>query len=377
MFEDDHSSSAVRARRPRPRNSSFGIAALDGASDEQMNRRHRKGAKERVARDHQNRDRHPGGDLLQVARPDSSPHSKHGTGRRDRHSIIVKEEGVDRLGPPPGSDVSDGVHKGLADLTDELDDSSKGSLLMAEAEHLDLLPKTAAPGPVERKEVGGGFVLGDKVVSLISRVRGGLLVLELGHEGTVVGANGGGDSGEALRLLVQFVRGYDWLLAPCQVCTAASLASAKAAGLPSYNWGTRVRSLVTYLKPSRAKRELGLGDAGTVIGPGASLGKLAVRFDDCGEWSVWPNAICKAETYTTTVQERLFDSFCRGERVRSLTTAAGRRSQPARGEGPHSLVSGANGTVVGPGHKSGWLLVHFDSDERLWSLNSKNLQRCG
>lgn len=256
-----------------------------------------------------------------------------------------------------------------------------GCVYPGDADEIDSPKPQALPLLTHRKIPGGEFSLNDKVVSLISRVRGGVLVLELGHEGLVVGARGG-DSGEELRLLVQFTGGYDWLLPPCQLCALSSWASSKATrGSRMSTTGTRVRSLVTYMKPAKAKRDLWLGDAGTVIGPGASPGKLAVRFDEAGEWSVWPTAVCKAEAYSSIVQERLAGCYCRGDRVRTLAPAVGSRScdgaaiRPG-GQGSHMLNSGEQGTVVGPGHLLGRVLVHFDSDERVWSLRSDRLERC-
>lgn len=35
------------------------------------------------------------------------------------------------------------------------------------------------------------------------------------------------------------------------------------------------------------------------------------------------------------------------------------------------------GVVVGPGHDSGRLLVHFNSDDRVWSLTAESLMSSG
>jgi len=223
--------------------------------------------------------------------------------------------------------------------------------------------------------IGAGYSCGDRVHSLVSRVRGGLLVLELGHEGIVVGGyTGAGGTDEDVRLLVQFQKGFDWVLSPLQICLTDKLSAVKAAGLPGFTWGTRVRSLVTFLKPSSAQRELWLGDSGTIVGPGQTKGKVAVRFDDGGgEWSMWPSTICEADAYTAVVTERLAGGHCRGDRVRSVGQITGSRSGPS-GRVRLALDDGEEGTVIGPGHIAGIVLVHFDSDERVWSLPPGRLQ---
>mmetsp|Transcript_109248 Transcript_109248/g.309076 ORF Transcript_109248/g.309076 Transcript_109248/m.309076 type:complete len:478 (-) Transcript_109248:182-1615(-) len=228
--------------------------------------------------------------------------------------------------------------------------------------------------PLPKKKLAGGFSVGDRVQSLISRLRGGLLVLELGHEGTVVGVAMKGDPANAseddLRLLVQFKQGFDWLLSLRQICPVSTYPSTRAAGLPGgFNWGVRIRSLVTYLKPSGARKEVWLGDMGTVIGPGLVKGKLAVRFEDGrGEWSVWPPTICQAEAYNRAVAERLSSGLCRGDRVRARGQCKGDRNRVS-----YTLNDGEEGTVVGPGHAGDCLLVHFDSDERVWSMSPSQI----
>jgi hypothetical protein len=214
------------------------------------------------------------------------------------------------------------------------------------------------------------------VQSLISRLRHGATVLELGHEGTVVGLTGADSehktsSGKAdpnSRLLVQFKFGFDWLLMPHQVCHQSNFQSVTAAGLAGgFKWGDKVQSLIVKLHPSGAKRGLGLGEEGTVIGPGAANGKLAIRFgEDAGEWSLWPNAICKTEAYSTTMAARLPGGFRRGDRVKSkaLKVVSGGDS-----ESPTDLKDGQEGTVVGPGHLAGRLLVCFDGNLTAWSVD--------
>lgn len=337
-----------RLRRVRSRTERLegGIAALE-ASDEEDTRK-RRGAKDRCAptnaaqiRGHMSE----GGALGQPRLRKAKSMTETG---------ILSSDGGDHL-----------LGAGLADLADDLEHAQLASVV----------PKS--PTEQEGKvELGAGFNLGDKVVSLISRVRGGLMVLELGHEGVVMGKSGGGSTGEEFRLLVQFMRGYDWLLPPYQICPASTLPEAKAAGLPGYNWGTRVRSLVTYLKPDPARRDLALGDEGTVIGPGASPGKLAVRFDGSGEWNIWPKVICRTEDWNAAVQERLANGLCRGERVVPSAQVTGRRSGGRAASEVHTLGGADEGTVVGPGHKEGCLLVHFDADDRVWSLAADWLQRC-
>jgi len=204
--------------------------------------------------------------------------------------------------------------KGLSEMREQLGFKDASQHSMSESETSELTTKSKAPeevAPMPPTRLPGGFTTGERVSSLVSRVRGGLLVLELGNEGAVMGARGVGSD---LRLLVQFDRGFDWLLPPSQVCARAKLPSAKAQGLPKFHWGSRVRSLVTCLLPSRAQRSIGLGEAGTVAGPGSTPGKLAVRFDEAGEWSIWPSLLCAAESYHTTVQEQLAGGFCRGDR---------------------------------------------------------------
>eukprot|EP00428_Durinskia_dybowskii_P037143 CAMPEP_0170263762 /NCGR_PEP_ID=MMETSP0116_2-20130129/31770_1 /TAXON_ID=400756 /ORGANISM="Durinskia baltica, Strain CSIRO CS-38" /LENGTH=470 /DNA_ID=CAMNT_0010514843 /DNA_START=24 /DNA_END=1432 /DNA_ORIENTATION=+ len=231
------------------------------------------------------------------------------------------------------------------------------------------------PAPLVGRPLPGGFAIGDRVASLVSRVRGGLLVLEFGQEGAVMGARTITDGGSEVQYLVQFDRGFDWLLPSTQICSTATLPTAKAAGLPRFTWGARVRSLVTYMKPSGSKHEIWLGHSGTVVGPGRTKGKLAVRFDGgAGEFSVWPTAVCEADAYNTVALETLAGGFRRGDRVMVRRSTKGSRSVGSNekgpvGKGPHTLPTGEEGTVVGPGHTTGRVLVHFDSDDRVWSLN--------
>lgn len=235
-----------------------------------------------------------------------------------------------------------------------------------------------ALAPAPRRRLAAGFWHGDAVLSLVSRLRSGVRVLELGHEGAVVGVSRGGGPAnpeEDVRLLVQFRPGFDWYLPPLQISTTSSYSSARTAGLPGgYSWGSRVQSLVTYLHRPSAKKEIWLGDCGTVVGPGLVPGKLAVRFDDDrGEWSMWPNTICVQDDYEASVIQRLQGGLSRGDRVKALGACKGVRSGGAAARAPLGLEEGEQGTVVGPGHSGSHVLVHFDSDERVWSLSPDQL----
>jgi len=262
--------------------------------------------------------------------------------------------------------------KGLNELRGSIHRSSS-SLSASDDEVEGKGEKSQPPVPIEakkKKRLLGGFFLGDRVVSLITRARRGLQVLELGNQGTVVGARGDDDSGAEVRLLVQFDGGVDWFLAPGQICHSSALKDAKSAGLARFNWGTRVRSLVTYMLPQGTKKSIWLGHYGTVIGPGRTPGKLAVRFDDsCCEWSIWPSSLCEDSAFQVHVQEKLAGGYCRGDRVRAArATGAGSCSGS-----PLTLNEGEEGTVVGPGHMSGRLLVHFDNDQHTWSLTPEQI----
>lgn len=237
--------------------------------------------------------------------------------------------------------------------------------------------------PQRRLKLPGGHHTGDRVSSLITRYRFGSLILELGQEGVVqCQARGEYTSGlgdDDIRLLVQFQAGHDWCLPLRHLSTTASYGSSRAAQLPGgHTWGERVRSLVTYLHPPGGNKEVWLGDSGVVIGPGQTKGKLAVRFDDKGggDWNVWPSTLCAADAFSERVKQRLAGGFGRGDRVSSKGSPEGSRSSEKGSDAPKKLQlrDGEEGTVVGPGHASGWVLVHFDSDERVWSLKPTQLR---
>ncbi|CAE7424108.1 unnamed protein product [Symbiodinium sp. CCMP2592] len=229
--------------------------------------------------------------------------------------------------------------------------------------------------PLPQRTLPGGFTVGERAVTLISReAQNQTLIMELGQEGNIVGAVERRFGGEVdLRLLVQLPRGVSWWLSPLQISQPAQFGAARAAGIFGFNWGSRVKSLVTLLNPpsEQPHQELWLGDEGTVVGPSVVKGKLAVRFDNgIGEWSIWPCLICKTEAYEETIQEKV-QGFARGDRVRSLGQVFGSRSFD---ETRLAVAEGEEGTVVGPGHAAGKVLVHFDADDRVWSLDPKQLE---
>ncbi|CAE7257220.1 unnamed protein product, partial [Symbiodinium microadriaticum] len=229
--------------------------------------------------------------------------------------------------------------------------------------------------PLPQRTLPGGFTVGERAVTLISReAPNQTLIMELGQEGNIVGAVERRFGGEVdLRLLVQFPRGVCWWLSPLQISQPAQFGAARAAGIFGFNWGSRVKSLVTLLNPpaEQPHQELWLGDEGTVVGPSVVKGKLAVRFDNgIGEWSIWPCLVCKTEAYEETIQEKV-QGFARGDRVRSLGQVFGSRSFD---ETRLAVAEGEEGTVVGPGHAAGKVLVHFDADDRVWSLDPKQLE---
>eukprot|EP00931_Biecheleriopsis_adriatica_P007926 TRINITY_DN109167_c0_g1_i1.p1 TRINITY_DN109167_c0_g1~~TRINITY_DN109167_c0_g1_i1.p1 ORF type:complete len:520 (-),score=108.87 TRINITY_DN109167_c0_g1_i1:111-1622(-) len=250
-------------------------------------------------------------------------------------------------------------------------DSRKKAAAEAAAADTMEAPKVPPPPP---RPLPGGYTYGEKIVTLISRENAGQqLLMELGQEGTVVGA---AEMKRAdLRLLVQLNRGLDWWLAPAQLSQPSAFGAARAAGIFGFSWGSRVRSLVTLLHPPALRQshhgEVWLGDEGTVIGPSAIKGKLAVRFDNgLGEWSIWPSLVCKSEAYDETVSEKIAGRLCRGDRVRSKGSLSGSRSFE---DAKLSVNDGEDGTVIGPGHAPGKVLVHFDADDRVWSLDPKQL----
>lgn len=255
-----------------------------------------------------------------------------------------------------------------------------------------LLPLRCVPeaSPKDTEPLPGGFKRGDLVQSLITRERQGLRVLEVGNDGMVVGAvppapsgyfssgasagssgggGGAGDGGPA-RLLVQFKLGFDWLLAPQQVCLPTAYATTTAAKLPGgYSWGDRVRSLLDHLILQHDARGVCLGDAGTIIGPGDVGGKVAVRFDDNrGEWSIWPNALCLSEAYAVVEAATLPAGYRRGDSVRTKSCL-----KAANPNCPLALEEGERGVVIGPGHVDGRLLVFFASSGRRWSMQPTQL----
>jgi len=227
-----------------------------------------------------------------------------------------------------------------------------------------------ASGLSASPELAGGFRRGDLVQSLTCRMRQGLKVLELGHEGTVVGLAAGGSSGSAetdQRLLVQFKPGFDWVLSPHQVCLQPNFQASTSAGLPGgFKWGDRVQSLLLKLHPRGAKRGLILGEQGVVIGPGSANGKLAIRLEnDSTEWSLWPNTVCKVEAYSNAIAAKLPGGFRRGDQVqtRAIRAASGTANAAAT-----LLEDGLEGLVLGPGHAPGRLLVYFERAPSGWSV---------
>lgn len=223
--------------------------------------------------------------------------------------------------------------------------------------------------------LAGGFRRGESVKSLISRERRGCgntpKIMDLGHEGTVIAAVMAHACAQReaekhdVMLLIQFKVGFDWLLSPHQICTPVDYPGRTAAGLPGgFAWGDRVRSLAERLCNPETRRGISLGDTGTVIGPGPTPGKVAVRFDDsAGEWNVWPAALCKAEGYELALVAELPGRFRRGDRVRAKAPAS------ARASGSSScLQEGHDGVVLGPGHASGRVLVRFEHSGQTWSM---------
>jgi hypothetical protein len=273
--------------------------------------------------------------------------------------------------------------KGLRELKKELK-AEKGETRRDSDQELETVEQAQSqqvslPAP-KRMPLPGGFHTGDRVASLVSRKRFGTVVLESGHEGIIaslaLGMYSGGD--DDVRLLVQFQAGHDWRLPLRQLCAASDYNAVKASPLPGgHSWGARVRSLVTYLNPPGGKKEVWLGDCGTVLGPGQTKSKIAVRFDDGrGEWNIWPSTLCSADGFNDAVKQRLAGGFGRGDRVTSKGNNQGSRSAE-KGAGTLNkpqLQDGEEGTVVGPGHAAGWVLVHFDSDERVWSLKPTQLR---
>eukprot|EP00929_Paragymnodinium_shiwhaense_P014449 TRINITY_DN122359_c0_g1_i1.p1 TRINITY_DN122359_c0_g1~~TRINITY_DN122359_c0_g1_i1.p1 ORF type:complete len:606 (-),score=118.24 TRINITY_DN122359_c0_g1_i1:128-1945(-) len=245
------------------------------------------------------------------------------------------------------------------------------------------------PGTMTEPALAGGYRRGDLVLSLISRMRHGLQVLELGHEGVVVGSCGGSSSSSAGgysakngaptpsargapdKLLVQFHAGFDWVLAPHQVCHKSQFQTQTANGLPGgFKWGDQVRSLEARLQPRLSRRGLNLGEAGTVIGPGALQGKIAVRFDgsEGGEWSLWPNEVCKNEAYEAIVSSPLAGGLRRGDRIKAKAIKANAQAGgPIHGD--DAVEDGHEGTVIGPGHVEGRLMIFFDGAMACWSVD--------
>jgi len=283
----------------------------------------------------------------------SSTHSSNGSEALTANE--TKEVLTSVKEPKPGEGRKKGAEKPLAD------------------QHAD--GEGVKVPPLPQRTLPGGFTVGERAVTLISReAQNQTLLMELGQEGNIVGGVERRLGGEVdLRLLVQFPRGVCWWLSPFQISQPAQFGAARAAGIYGFAWGCRVRSLVTLLNPPSPQlhQELWLGDEGTVVGPSTIKGKLAVRFDNgIGEWSIWPCLICKTEAYEQTMQEKIV-GFARGDRVRSLGQVFGSRSFD---ETRLAVADGEEGTVVGPGHASGKVLVHFDADDRVWSLDPKQLE---
>eukprot|EP00439_Symbiodinium_sp_Y106_P048648 s5862_g6.t1 len=176
----------------------------------------------------------------------------------------------------------------------------------------------------------------------------------------------------------------------------AQFGAARAAGIFGFNWGSRVKSLVTLLNPpsEQPHQELWLGDEGTVVGPSVVKGKLAVRFDNgIGEWSIWPCLICKTEAYEETIQEKV-QGFARGDRVRSLGQVFGSRSfdetRLAVAEGEEGTVADLSATCqlgIWPGDRElmrsdlvmplarSWCTSTLTIGSGVWIRNSWNLHR--
>lgn len=248
------------------------------------------------------------------------------------------------------------------------EDSASGTGQSGEVEPPMVLSKAA-----DGQELPGGFRYGDKVKSLVFRMRGGVQVLEMGHEGTIVGLGpppASPQPGSDSRLLVQFHLGFDWLLAANQICYSASFSMVKSTGLPGgYKWGDQVCNLVTHISPLKQGAGIRLGDAGTIVGPGHVHGKVAVRFDGAGcEWNLWPNTICHKEAYNSAVAEKLPGEFSRGDRVKCLGRSG------AGAQAAITLEAGDEGIIIGPGHATGLVLVTFDTSGSTWSVAPEQLQ---
>jgi len=223
--------------------------------------------------------------------------------------------------------------------------------------------------------LAGGFRRGESVKSLISRERRGCgntpKIMDLGHEGIVIAAvmahacEQRQDQKHDVMLLIQFKAGFDWLLSPQQICTVFDYPGRTAAGLPGgFGWGDRVRSLAERLCNPETRRGISLGDTGTVIGPGQTPGKVAVRFDDsAGEWNIWPAALCKAEGYDLALVAELPGRFRRGDRVRAKAPVSSRASGSSS-----CLQEGHEGVVLGPGHANGRVLIRFENSGQTWSM---------
>jgi len=154
--------------------------------------------------------------------------------------------------------------KGLTELREQMGVSRPGRSDTIDTDEPES-PSPKAPPPTalaKRTKVAGGFHLGDRVSSLISRVRGGLLVLELGHEGTIMGCLGGrGSDGPEAHLLIQFDKGFDWCLPVGQVCLTAQLAAAKGKG----SWVTALRGTPLAVATSLAANATPLASAAAQV----------------------------------------------------------------------------------------------------------------
>lgn len=313
------------------------------------------------------------GDTSLRARDDSAEE-----GSPARRAKLTRASTANFGGKPKAAESS--LRQGFAETKLDITDTSpktltskKSSAALEKPAESDAESQKVPPLP--QRTLPGGFTVGERAVTLISREsQSQSLMMELGQEGNIVGAVERRHGGEVdLRLLVQFPKGVNWWLAPSQLSQPAQFGAARAAGIYGFSWGARVRSLVTLLKPQMAQQhqELWLGDEGTVIGPSVVKGKIAVRFDNCiGEWSIWPSLICKTEVYTEAMQEKIH-GFTRGDGVRSLGQIFGARSFD---ETRLAIAEKEEGTVIGPGHSNGKVLVHFDADERIWSLSPKQLE---
>jgi len=231
--------------------------------------------------------------------------------------------------------------------------------------------RTAAFGGTEDPQVAS-LAGGDEVVTLVARQRHGTVIMEVGHAGRIV-TRTGITSSNPDNLLVQFHSGYDWRLASHQMCPRSSLPAVLEAGLPGgYQWGDKVRSLTSLLFPG-SPDELRAGDQGCVIGPGSIPGKVAVRFDaPVGEWSLWPGLLCVAEKYGDSKVHALPGGFKQGEHVRPQMSLRGFQGGSSLAR---KLGDNDQGTVIGPGHVPGRLLVQFGTEGGSchWSLLPKQL----